>query len=493
MALSGGARIETGFPGSDDLLIEAAGATRAVLRYAPFDDYFMVRIQATPGTRWQIELDGVSPGAWGTVRPVIAAGSDPADPALYRAEVLARIAAPPPSATAERFPSTDGQAWRFVDRAWLEPIPATAASPHLAKRSRFLMEFTVPASTSLIAMRYPYTALWHERSLDRWRAAARQPGAAHHVIDLGRTRRGNAMGMIVVGGPGWQQQRDRPVLVMYAREHGTEPDSSWAVHGAVEFLISQHPRAAAIRERITTILMPCLDPDAADAPCYEHLVHAFSMQTWETNQITAVFSDLVNLGFPIDAVIDVHNIQGGQSQWHAFPVLSDPLDEFFAGQEAWIERALRPAFAERGYGFKKTLPDGSENGGFRLAGLLRKQFGAVLMGVELNMHARGRRLRLDEVQELGERFVTASATYLTSATQAAAARAFSTRLRLARARSFAANPTFLRVESRDRRLPKVEGRWRTPLCAEEDAAGREDDPDMVRTPMTDFLLANPRL
>ena len=411
--------IETGFEGSRAHRVTALSATRALVEYAPIPDWFMLRVRGAKGQTLRIELDHVAFGLWNGVHPVVAEGEDPGDPALYAttptvAERMARL--PAPGATWAKQPETHGQRWRFVDRVGIES--ATLATPiqlldgPVRHANRFVIEHRFTADSMLVAMRYPYTPAFHARSLERWRELAARPGSPLRVIDLGKTRRGHPLAALVVSGPGWPEDRQRPIIAMYGREHGTEPDSSWAVHGAVEYLISDLPRAAAIRRTQTTILIPCMDPDAAGAPCYENLTHGFVKSVDECRRLLAVFCDLTDLGYRIDGVIDLHNVQGGQTQWHGFAVMTDPKPRKRAAQAEWIGEHLKATLAARGFGFKRTVP-GQGDASIRFGGLMAECYGAMLMPVELNVHSRARRLTLVDAQELGAAMIEATHTWIT--------------------------------------------------------------------------------
>ena len=413
--------IETGFESSHGLEVAARSGTHAVLAYAPLNDWFLIRVRSASGQTLRLELDHVAAMAWTGVVPVIADGEDPGDPALYRtrqsvADRMARL--PAVSATWPRVPDMSGQRWRFVDRVWSEAGPPMAGmlasvESATAPSNRFVIEQRFTSDCALIAMRYPYTPSFHSQSLRRWRAIAASATGSHlRVLDLGKTRRGQEMAAMVVSGPGWPADRGRPIVVMYGREHGTETDSSWAVHGALDWLISDHPKAVAIRRGMTVVFIPCLDPDAAAAPCYENIIKGFISNVDECRRTLAVFTDLTELGYRIDAVIDLHNIQGGQSQWHGFAVMSDPMPRKAAAQDEWLGTHVRDRWYARGFAMKKVLPEPSSPR-FRLGGFLAHYHGAMLLPIELNMQARPRKLRLDELQELGASMIDATHRWLT--------------------------------------------------------------------------------
>jgi len=209
-----------------------------------------------------------------------------------------------PPDLAHDFLSPDGNYWfPWRDMLHGEADPNTAT---FTLREHFAR----PRAT--VAMHLPYTMAYHEAFLTRLRAA-NYPGVS---IDLlGHSAEGRPLYMVRVDDPAYPTPlhwRDTPssptvanarhdgepafpaghsaplasiddppeaekprVMLIIAREHGTEHAPSWVVQGVLRQLLADTPESWKLRERTTWLLLFIYDPDGAANSVFHALTDRF--------------------------------------------------------------------------------------------------------------------------------------------------------------------------------------------------------------------------
>lgn len=207
-----------------------------------------------------------------------------------------------------------------------------------------------------------------------------------------------------------EQRSERPCILFYAREHPDEHDTSWVAQGVIDFLLSNHRDARAIRRRFTVLVVPILDPDGAVANVYEtDVIRGFDdgEETTETLAWATWLRDWVDAGNRLDLVVNLHNVESGEGP-HLFPYLHD-------SSRIDLSQALHDDVVDQLDGFD-VRADIGRTGRFstRLGGWLLRFFGTHHMFYEVNSQAPRRHLALYELKALGVGILRGAATHLFS-------------------------------------------------------------------------------
>lgn len=295
-------------------------------------------------------------------------------------------------------PDTSGQAWHYVTDVW-----ANAAEKTVSLVQRF------EEDSVYVAMRAPYTPKLAEAF-----AARLEGNALAQVITVGQSEGGRPLQMVKIGGGSDGEERSKLCVVMYAREHGNEQDTSWLVQGAIEFLISDDPVAQSLRERFTFLMIPMLDPDGAADGVYKHMTDRFfydGKEGPEARAYAAFFKRWVDDGKLLTLAINLHNVESGEQ-----PHLSCPLMEFTPGRREACQMLHEQVCQEVGnQGFTVAAEPwarGVRN--FRLGGYLSRMYGALHMPYEANGQDKTRHLTLAELHTMGQGVIVASCRFLES-------------------------------------------------------------------------------
>lgn len=169
---------------------------------------------------WYFHIAGLTPGETLTVR--------------IQGDVWAR----PQRATF----STDGQAWRHTE-------PGSAEGDHFVYRQR------VDAPQAWFAWGPPFVPSDAEQLV---RQAAQDCPQAES-FNLCHTRQGRPTPALRVAPP--EDRPPRHAVWIQARQHAWESGSSWVARGLVEWLVSEDPQAAALREAALVVVVPIMDID----------------------------------------------------------------------------------------------------------------------------------------------------------------------------------------------------------------------------------------
>jgi hypothetical protein len=221
-----------------------------------FRDWFMFRLTGVAGKTVRIDLtgDNIEMFKWWSLNPLVTYATD-----TNALETYTTVPSRQPPDTAwngAQLPPTDGQSWHFIPGVWREgPTNTLSLVEHFDE------------DQAVIAMRVPYTPGYNQKYLAQLAA-----GSAAKVIQIGQSPQGRPLQLAIVGD---DPSHPRPCVLIYAREHADEHDTSWVAQGALEYLISDDPQAQALRQRFTFIVIPLLDPDSAAASFHEVMMTSF--------------------------------------------------------------------------------------------------------------------------------------------------------------------------------------------------------------------------
>ena len=293
------------------------------------------------------------------------------------------------AADAAAFLSADGTTWS----PWREVDQAQT----LTKVNVFRMTQQFTQSTATVAMRVPYTYTYLHAFLAQL-AAAHYPGVTLDTV--GQTREGRALTVIRLEPPApATAAADRPTILVYAREHATEPDSSWVAEGMLTWLLSDDPEARTARRQCDWLLMPLLDPDHATHARYRDadLFRSGDGMRPEALALARYVLQWVDQGHAIALVMNLHNVECTEGPNVFTPILNPGRLE----QVTALKTALYAAATDAGY---TTGTPGWAIVGWqssRLAGWCSRVFGACDLLYETNSRVPTARLDLPRLRHLG--------------------------------------------------------------------------------------------
>jgi hypothetical protein len=290
-------------------------------------------------------------------------------------------------------PDTSGQKWHYISQVW-------SGDPN-----GFYFVHTFEKNVAYVAMRAPYLPAYNEAYL---KSIAGKNGS--QLVTVGHSELGQPLFLVEIGGA--TATKSKPCVLIYAREHGTESDSSFIAQGAINFLISDDPQAQDLRSRFVFFVIPLFDVDAAAEGRYENMIFRFSsgMENQEAVAWARFFASWVREGNRIDVVLDLHNVESAGSPHLMCPTF---------GQRGRACGQLHHVVVGT---FRKTIymvdPDprfhgpGALQG--RLGGWLERYFGALLIPYEANSQDSTRHLTIAETRDMGRILVLATTKYLSS-------------------------------------------------------------------------------
>ena len=380
--------------------------------------FFLFRVEGAAGRTVTFEIRGAL-GSWAALHPVYSYAAKLDDLATF-SSVSVTPDEDQKTQVWEKFPDTSGQSWQYIqDIKWQKLIKTKwqllregqwrllwqllikGKQPDVSRTFVFRQQLDKDA---YVCMRYPYTPGYNQRYLD---SLINNPSVK--VVTIGASKEGRPLRLVKIGEGGETEEKNKPCVVIYAREHADEQDGSWAAQGAIEFLISDAPEARQIREKFTFLVIPLLDPDGAAIGIYQHIISSFigGSETPESIAYGAFFKAWVDKGNPLQLVLNLHNLES-----HEGPNLSLLTVEHEKERQAYslmfYNRFLKPLG-----GFRMGQWDASETIN-RLGDWLSDSFGTLHMAFELNAQAPTRHLTIADLHQIGKLLVLASSRFLSS-------------------------------------------------------------------------------
>ena len=400
-----GVRLTTGFPCSPgNLVVTCVGPAHFEVRFPEGGreavGWFLFRLEGAAGADVRVDLAGAPVRKWRTLNPVWCATDDLSDPANYVAEAPRTREDPVPARNGPLIPDTSGQRWQFI-----ADVEADEASHTLILRQRF------EADSVFVAMRPPYTPDYHARYLDSLRE---NPLARVHTV--GVSPGGRPLSVVQIGGLTEEAARENPCILLYAREHADEHDTSWTVRGAIDYLLTEDRFARRLRRTVTFLFIPLLDPDGADRAQYENMMRSFHREksTPENEVWVEFFKDRADRMYRLDLVLNLHNVESAEaghlSCARFMPEWSTVRHE---ACETLHRRGIVPAFRARGFEVAMQ-PWGEDVSYNRLCGTLFWYYGPINMAYEVNSQAPDRHLTLAQLGEIGVGLIDEAGGFLRS-------------------------------------------------------------------------------
>jgi hypothetical protein len=310
-----------------------------------------------------------------------------------------------PAEVAAQFLAEDGRFWA----PWRE-VDGTET---LTGVNIFRVTHAFSAPSATVAMRIPFTYTYLQQYLTRLRAAG-FPGLS--VEEIGETKDGRKLQIVRLDDP---EARDgappAKTILLTAREHATEPASSWVLAGALAALLPPTPEARGLRRGTTWLVLPILDPDGSAHAAFDPLTELFReapdnpADCPEAFAYARYFTQYIYEGRNIDVAVSLHNVEANESEQVVSPFVTlRDRDAVLQFNQAFFQSLAAQGFVTGdplrpwGYGFTP----------FRLYGWCSAQFGAFGLAFEVNDRYPQQRLSLDRLQAVGGVLATTLAGWL---------------------------------------------------------------------------------
>lgn len=378
------ASIDVDFEGCAPATLEKISSSHFVvsLKADGLHNWFMFRLDGVKDQTVRVDIRNGDPGKWFGLNPVYAYASNLADVSLYRVQGSQYSSKREVANNGVVMPNTLGQRWHYIHDTWC--VSDTALS----------LVQTFAEDSVIVAMRVPYTPSYNSQYSEVLSGSDRVK-----IHTIGSSQQGRPLIMLEIGNG---DPTRLPGVLVYAREHGNEQDSSWAAQGLIDFLISDNEGASKLRQRMTFLVVPVLDPDAAAAGVYENMIRTFAAvkPSPEAKTLSQFMAKWVFDKKRIDLVLNLHNIESGERDANIFmPVINienDRLEPLAA-----FQNVVGQVMKDGGVLVDPRIPEPKTNARTRLGGWVAAQFGAMHLLYEINSQAPSAHLNLAECRNLG--------------------------------------------------------------------------------------------
>jgi hypothetical protein len=256
---------------------------------------------------WYFRIDGISPGEQITLKLKGATAS------VGNQKPLAASWATPKQATW----SANGHTWLHTDDG--------------NRHDEWMVYVLRPDTTSIfVAWGPPYTP----RTATMFMKAIGATSPHAEAGELCRSREGRSVPLLHVR-EGQRSAKQRFGVWVQARQHAWECGSSWVAQGFAEWLVSEDPDAAWLRQHADIFVVPVMDVDNAatgnggkNALPHDHNRDWSANPHWnEVQAAQRVVSELIEAG-RMDVFLDLHNpAPGDPSFFYVLPqeLLQEPM------------------------------------------------------------------------------------------------------------------------------------------------------------------------
>lgn len=399
-------KIVTGFECSTPLWIEKISPTHfavTITTESELKNWFMFRVEGAKGKTVRIDIKDAPWGKWWSLNPVYSDIASLDDPTDFRSTPLTEPRKMTAAYNGPLIPQTSDQKWHYIPDVWNEPAKDSGL---LVRTYCFVHRYDSDAA--FVAMKTPYTVKYNEAFLE---SLKNQPDVS--LVEVGRSPQGRPVRLLRIGAG---DPKQTPCIVLYAREHGSEHDSSWVAQGMIEYLLREGDEAKRLREQFTFLIIPMLDPDAVAAGKYENIIKHFvyaGKSGPESLAIADYFRKWVEAGNRLDIVYNIHNVESAENG-HIMSVVKDRGPE--RGPAGWTldEDFLRPLTRNTVYQMDPRNRVQGELARFRLGGYLGFFYGPLHMPYEVNSQEKLRHLTLSELKAIGPLLVESGTKFIVS-------------------------------------------------------------------------------
>jgi hypothetical protein len=416
-------RIVTGFEGSPAAKVRKVSSTHWVIEEKDptwkRPHFFLFRVEGAAGRTITFEIRDAML-KWESLNPVYSYTRSLDDLATFTSEPVSSSGKKYDTRSSPKLPDTSGQSWRFIQDVKWQSLALSKWRLLIEGNWRALLKdkpvrretltFTQKFNNdAYVCMRYPYTPGYNQRYLD---SLTKNP--AVRVITVGTSKEGRPLRVVKIGDGGEAEEKRKPCVLIYAREHPDEQDSSWVAQGAIEYLISDAVEASRLRQQFTFFVIPMLDPDGAAIAVYQHdVADSFraGSETPESVAYSAYFKGWVDKGNPLQLALNLHNLESSEGV-HLSPFLIKQKKEHRQDYMVFFNQFVQPLMQAEG--FRTGWKEASGSLASRLASWLQQSYGVLGLLLEANAQEPTRHLTIAELHQIGQFLVLGSAHYLSS-------------------------------------------------------------------------------
>lgn len=391
-------KVTTDFNGAQSLPVREISPTHFLIEIGNEDsmNWFMFRIEGAAGQDVRIDVRRARRRlSWSILNPVYcyADKDELADPDLFSSESTAGKTLLTKASNGSMLPETEGkQRWHFIENSWFNDQTLS-----------FTQHFD--RSPVIVAMKYPLTPALNDRFL---KEAAKSPHVK--IIEVGQSQQGRPLHVVEIGSV--NEEKDKPCIVVTARELGNQQDAGWVAWGMIDYLTSDDPDAVRARNAFVFSIVPLVDPDSAIAgrwdPAMESVL-SHGNDRPEPRLYAAYFNARRDAGHPIRLALSLRSTESADP-YHFDAVALPPerarrenvfhgvLTEQMAASGLWVS----PSPERRG----ATLNDFPE--------WFLTRHRALSLAYHINSQCSAGHMTLEQLQEGGARFMDAACAYLMS-------------------------------------------------------------------------------
>lgn len=280
----------------------------------------------------------------------------------------------------------------------------------ITNTTRFFTTFsfthTFTSDTVWVALRYPYTYTYGQRYTESIR---NNPFVT--VETIGKTREGRNIDLIIITDKG-VKNKDKKGIWLVAKDHAVEQDGAWMIEGIIEFLLSKDTVAEILRKKTIFAMVPLAAPDATyhgrtvNPITGADVSHSYSIgplsikraeiMTEETKAIWNMVQKWVKEGHSVDIAAILHNPHGSEENvWGMFSSSHKP-EEHKSFHRAFLNNL-------NGYTTRTNIfPKLHHTDTF--SDKAASEFNSLAFIYEINMHAKGSFLTINDLHKIGEAF-----------------------------------------------------------------------------------------
>jgi len=310
---------------------------------------------------------------------------------------------------ADEFLSADGNYWS----PWQE-IKDTKINAGL---NTFTMAKQFNSPNAAVAMRTPYPYDFQHEYMTKLKKEN-----IHGVIvhEIGKSIRRHNLYVVEISDPNAtvEKLKERRVVLMYANEDGSEPDGSWVVNGAMNYLIqgiqNNDTEVNKILSEVTFLFVNMLDPVGWSNSTYGAMTYEFNYNDDETNRQEAVkYASFINnwcgdREMRLDVVMNFHNIECNEASSNLLCPLIDLRQVTYISE---LNKFILTNLSNIKTSETVWMTNFALN---RFMNWCNEVWGSLQIPYEINSRYPNNRLSMKDLDNLGESFVLVINKYFSS-------------------------------------------------------------------------------
>ncbi|MHB9024404.1 MAG: M14 family zinc carboxypeptidase [Armatimonadota bacterium] len=203
-----------------------------------------------------------------------------------------------------------------------------------------------------------------------------------------------------------QNTSNKSIIIIYAREHGTEHDSSWLIYGLIKTLLTQNELSKELLKKYIWLFVPLEDPDSAENAEIGGMAESFYTNDYNCAVVNylSYLRSFFNKGYGFSIALTIHSVECNEFSNYAMPFVGK--NDFNASKLFY--NICKSEFINNNYLVMNDFPaspiedkwfDYSMNS--RLGGWLRNYYKTMFMLAEINSRYPSNRLSLYDVINMG--------------------------------------------------------------------------------------------